>query len=37
MLRSLRDLRKVPLALVVQNAGQVNLGGQQVNLNGSGC
>jgi hypothetical protein len=31
-LRGLRDLRKVPLAVVVQNAGQVNVGQQQVNV-----
>jgi hypothetical protein len=31
-LRALRDLRKVPLAVVVQNAGQVNVGQQQVNV-----
>ena len=34
-LRTLRlfcDLRKVPLAVIVQNAGQVNVGGQQVNV-----
>src|SRR5262249_21302094 len=31
-LRALCDLRKVPLAVVVQNAGQVNVGGQQVNV-----
>jgi hypothetical protein len=30
-LRSLCNLRKAPLAVVVQNAGQVNLGQQQVN------
>jgi hypothetical protein len=33
-LRALCNLRKVPLAVVVQNAGQVNVGEQQVNLNG---
>jgi hypothetical protein len=31
-LRSLSNLRKVPLAVVVQNVGQVNVAGQQVNL-----
>jgi hypothetical protein len=31
-LRALCNLRKVPLAVVVQNAGQVKVGGQQVNL-----
>jgi hypothetical protein len=31
-LRALCNLRKVPLAVVVQNAGQVNVGGQQVNV-----
>jgi hypothetical protein len=31
-LRALCSLRKVPLAVVVQNAGQVNVGGQQVNV-----
>jgi hypothetical protein len=31
-LRALRDQRKVPLAVVVQNAGQVNVGQQQVNV-----
>jgi hypothetical protein len=31
-LRALCNLRKVPLALVVQNAAQVNVGGQQVNV-----
>jgi hypothetical protein len=31
-LRGLTNLRKVPLAVVVQNAGQVNVGGQQVNV-----
>src|SRR5262245_26192163 len=30
-LRALCNLRKVPLAVVVQNADQVNIGGQQVN------
>jgi hypothetical protein len=32
-LRELCSLRKVPLAVVVQNAEQVNVGGQQVNVN----
>jgi hypothetical protein len=36
-LRMLCTLRKVPMAVIVQNAGQVNVGGQQVNLNGAGC
>jgi hypothetical protein len=31
-LRSLCSLRKVPLAVLVQNAGQVNVGGQQINV-----
>jgi hypothetical protein len=31
-LRALQDLRKAPLAVVVQNAGQVNVGRQQVNV-----
>jgi hypothetical protein len=31
-LRALRDLRKLPLAVFVQNAGQVNVGQQQVNV-----
>ncbi len=31
-LRALTELRRRPLAVVVQNAGQVNVGGQQVNL-----
>jgi hypothetical protein len=31
-LRALCNLRKVPLAVVVQNAGQVNVGGQQINV-----
>jgi hypothetical protein len=35
-LRALCNMRKVPLAVVVQNAGQVNIGGQQVNLSDSG-
>jgi hypothetical protein len=33
-LRALCNLRKVPLGGVVQNAGQVNVGGQQVNVAG---
>jgi hypothetical protein len=35
-LRALCALRKVPPAVVVQNAGQVNIGGQQVNVNSTG-
>jgi hypothetical protein len=35
-LRALCQLRKVPLAVVVQNAGQVNVGTQQVNANSPG-
>jgi hypothetical protein len=35
-LRTLANLRKVPLAVVVQNAGQVNVGQQQVNV-AAGC
>jgi hypothetical protein len=31
-LRALQDLRKLPPAVFVQNAGQVNVGGQQVNV-----
>jgi hypothetical protein len=32
-LRALRDLRRyAPATVVVQNAGQVNVGGQQVNM-----
>jgi alpha-galactosidase/6-phospho-beta-glucosidase family protein len=31
-LRALCNLRKVPLSVIVQNAGQVNVGGQPVNL-----
>jgi hypothetical protein len=31
-LRALQDLRKVPLAVVVQNAAQVNVGAQQLNV-----
>jgi hypothetical protein len=34
--RALCSLRKAPLAVVVQNAGQVNVGGQQVNVAGGG-
>jgi hypothetical protein len=33
-LRPLCSLRKVPLGVVVQNAGQVNVGGQQLNVAG---
>jgi hypothetical protein len=33
-LRAFCNLRKVPLAVVVQNAGQVNVGQQQVNVTG---
>ena len=33
-LRALRDLRRYAGSVVVQNAGQVNVGGQQVNLSG---
>jgi len=33
-LRALRDLRRYTPAVIVQNAGQVNVGGQQVNLAG---
>jgi hypothetical protein len=35
-LRALRDLRRWGSPVIVQNAGQVNVGGQQVNLNGAG-
>ena len=31
-LRAFRDLRRYSPAVVVQNAGQVNVGGQQVNI-----
>ena len=31
-IRALRDLRRYAPAVVVQNAGQVNVGGQQVNV-----
>ena len=31
-LRALCNLQKIPLAVIVQNAGQVNVGGQQVNM-----
>jgi hypothetical protein len=31
-LRAMQELRRHPLAVVVQNAGQVNVGGQQVNM-----
>jgi hypothetical protein len=33
-LRALRDLRRCPPPVVVQNAGQVNVGQQQVNVTG---
>ena len=33
-LRALRDLRRYAPTVVVQNAGQVNVGGQQVNVAG---
>jgi hypothetical protein len=33
-LRALRDLRRCPPPVVVQNAGQVNVGQQQVNVAG---
>jgi hypothetical protein len=33
-LRALRDLRRYTPAVVVQNAGQVNVAGQQVNVGG---
>jgi hypothetical protein len=36
MLRALRDLRKAPPGVLVQNAGQVNVGQQQVNVAGGG-
>jgi hypothetical protein len=32
-LRALQDLRRCPPSVVVQHAGQVNVGGQQVNVN----
>jgi hypothetical protein len=32
--RALRDLRRYPSPIIVQNAGQVNVGGQQVNVSG---
>jgi hypothetical protein len=35
-LRTLGSLRRVPMAVVVQNAGQVNVGSQQVNVAGGG-
>jgi hypothetical protein len=35
-LRALCHLRKVPPAVVMQNAGQVNVGGQHVNVNSPG-
>lgn len=34
-LRALRDLRRYAPAVIVQNAGQVNVAGQQVNVNQS--
>src|SRR5262249_2722931 len=34
ILRALRDLRRYALAVIVQNAGQVNVAGQQVNVSG---
>jgi hypothetical protein len=33
-LRALRDLRRYTPAVIVQNAGQVNIGEQQVNVTG---
>jgi hypothetical protein len=33
-LRALRDLRRYAPTVIVQNAGQVNVGGQQVNVAG---
>ena len=33
-LRSLTELRRRPLAVLVQNAGQVNIGQRQVNVGG---
>jgi hypothetical protein len=35
-LRALRDLRRCPQPIFVQNAGQVNVGQQQVNVSGPG-
>jgi hypothetical protein len=35
-LRAFQDLRKAPPAVFVQNAGQVNVGHQQVNVSRSG-
>jgi hypothetical protein len=35
-LRALRDLRRYTPAVIVQNAGQVNVGGQQVNVTSGG-
>jgi hypothetical protein len=32
LVRVMSNLRKVPMAVVVQNAGQVNVGGQQINV-----
>jgi hypothetical protein len=34
--RALRDLRRYAPSVVVQNAGQVNVGGQQVNVSREG-
>jgi hypothetical protein len=34
-IRALKDLRKSSQQVVIQSAGQVNLGSQQVNLSGS--
>jgi hypothetical protein len=36
-LRALRDLRRYAPAVIVQNAGQVNVGGQQVNVAAGEC
>lgn len=36
-LRALRDLRRYAPAVIVQNAGQVNVGGQQVNVAAREC
>ena len=36
-LRALRDLRKHSPALIVQNAGQVNVGDKQVNVVQENC
>jgi hypothetical protein len=35
-LRALRDLRRGPQPVLVQNAGQVNVAQQQVNVAGAG-